>query len=51
MAQMTAKPTRAQIRAMAAQLGRLGGLKKSERKKLAAQANAKRPRPSRRKAA
>lgn len=46
---ITAKPTRAQLRAMAAALGRQGGLKKSARKTAAAQANAKRPRPNRRK--
>lgn len=47
---MTVKPTRAQVREFAQALGRLGGLKKSERKKLAAQANAKKPRPRARKA-
>jgi hypothetical protein len=47
MSQMTAKPTRAELRAMAALLGRRGGLKKSQRKTDAARANAKKPRPRR----
>jgi len=44
---MTAKPTRAQLREFAQALGRLGGLKKSERKKQANKANAQKPRPRR----
>lgn len=49
MSHMTAKPTAAQLKEMARHLGRRGGLAKSDAKTKAAQANAKRPRPNRRK--
>lgn len=49
MGHMRTKPTVAQAREAAALLGRLGGIKRSERKRLACVANAKRPRPNRRK--
>lgn len=45
---MTQKPPKA-VRAYLAGIGRIGGLKRSEAKKLAAQRNARRPRPGRRK--
>ncbi len=48
---MAKTPTAAQIREFAAVLGRLGGSKTSERKTLAARANAKKPRPKARKSA
>lgn len=48
MSAMTAKPGRA-ARAYLAEIGRKGGLAKSARKTDACRANAKRPRPGRRK--
>lgn len=43
------KPTRAEVSAAAAVMGRRGGMVKSERKAAAARKNATRPRPNRRK--